>query len=336
MVELVQPTLLIDEADTFLSTNDELRGIINSGHNKAAAHVIRVDGDKLEPKKFSTWSPMVIAMIKKPAGTIVDRSIIIEMRRRLPGETVSKIPLNFSDNCLVLRRKIKRWADDNFSMIKGITPALPKSENDRALDNWTPLFSIAKVFGGEWPALAFSSFHTLNTEDDDDSLGVLLLDDIRNIFTTKFIDRIHSADLVQALIELEEKPWSEWRRGKALTVNNLSRLLKPFSVRSADTRIGHKVKRGFKLESFTDAFNRYLPSDTPFQSATALQSNDTNGFSQNESATPKIDVALEKPLKPIQDKGCSTVALKKGCAGEGGSLYTYQAPFVNNLTNKGK
>jgi len=32
VIELVQPTLLIDEADTFLNTNDEMRGIINSGH----------------------------------------------------------------------------------------------------------------------------------------------------------------------------------------------------------------------------------------------------------------------------------------------------------------
>lgn len=34
VVEMQQPTLLIDEADTFLSENGELRGILNSGHRQ--------------------------------------------------------------------------------------------------------------------------------------------------------------------------------------------------------------------------------------------------------------------------------------------------------------
>ena len=56
-IEKYTPTLLIDEADTFLKNNDELRGIINSGHTRASAHVIRVEGDSHEPVKFSTWGP---------------------------------------------------------------------------------------------------------------------------------------------------------------------------------------------------------------------------------------------------------------------------------------
>jgi hypothetical protein len=38
------PTLLIDEADTFLRGNDELRGILNSGHKRSNAFVIRTSG----------------------------------------------------------------------------------------------------------------------------------------------------------------------------------------------------------------------------------------------------------------------------------------------------
>ena len=40
-VEEVRPTLLIDEADSFVKDNEEMRGILNSGHTKAAAYVIR-------------------------------------------------------------------------------------------------------------------------------------------------------------------------------------------------------------------------------------------------------------------------------------------------------
>ena len=38
IVEMQQPTLLIDEADTFLSENGELRGILNSGHRQGGRH----------------------------------------------------------------------------------------------------------------------------------------------------------------------------------------------------------------------------------------------------------------------------------------------------------
>ncbi len=54
IIERFQPTLLLDEADTHLKNNDELRGIINSGHHRTAAYVLRVAGDELEPKLFST------------------------------------------------------------------------------------------------------------------------------------------------------------------------------------------------------------------------------------------------------------------------------------------
>jgi hypothetical protein len=33
-VEIARPTLLIDEGDTFLRENEELRGVLNSGHSK--------------------------------------------------------------------------------------------------------------------------------------------------------------------------------------------------------------------------------------------------------------------------------------------------------------
>jgi hypothetical protein len=42
VIEEMQPTLLIDEADTFLQANDELRGILNAGYHKPSAYVIRV------------------------------------------------------------------------------------------------------------------------------------------------------------------------------------------------------------------------------------------------------------------------------------------------------
>src|SRR5262249_37217060 len=43
VIEAHRPTLLVDEADTFLRDNDELRGVLNSGHRKGGAVLRRHD-----------------------------------------------------------------------------------------------------------------------------------------------------------------------------------------------------------------------------------------------------------------------------------------------------
>ena len=50
VIEEVQPTLLIDEADTFLKGNHELRGILNSGYRRQTAFVVRVTHEVADPR----------------------------------------------------------------------------------------------------------------------------------------------------------------------------------------------------------------------------------------------------------------------------------------------
>ena len=77
VVELQRPTLLIDEADTFLPENEELRGILNSGHRQGG-FVIRTVGEDFEPRSFSTYSACAIALIGRLPATLADRSVPIE------------------------------------------------------------------------------------------------------------------------------------------------------------------------------------------------------------------------------------------------------------------
>lgn len=323
VIDAWQPTLLIDEADTFLHGSDELRGVINSGHTKSGAFVVRTVGDDHEPKKFSTWAPMAIAMIKTPPGTILDRSIVIQLRRRLPGETAAKLPLGFEDTCLDLRRRCKRWAEDHTEELRTAAPALPRSANDRALDNWTPLLAIAETIGGDWPEQARAAFVHLTLEDDDDSIGPMILEDIRRVFTETRRQRMHSADLLSELLELEERPWSEWRHGKPLTSTGLARLLKPFKIKSKQLRIDATNRHGYELVQFMDTFRRYLTPaqggeddahspDPPIQSATPLQASNDAGSRRFQNATPGADVAFQKPDEASNGAGCSVVAFQNG------------------------
>ncbi len=67
-VEHWAPTLIVDEADTFLLTNLALRGVLNSGHTRATAFVVRAVGQ--EPRLFSTWGARMIALIGRLPATL--------------------------------------------------------------------------------------------------------------------------------------------------------------------------------------------------------------------------------------------------------------------------
>ena len=61
----------------------------------------------------------------------------------------------------------------------------------------------------------------------------------------------------------EDRPWPEWRRGKALTERQLAKLLEPFKIGPTKVRIGDKALQGYVREDLMDTFRRYLPSLDP-------------------------------------------------------------------------
>jgi hypothetical protein len=92
-IEEIRPTLLIDEADSFVKDNEELRGILDSGHTKVAANIIRnveVNGEH-KPRRFSTWAPKAIATIRKLADTLEDRAVIVTLQRKPKGAKVERL-----------------------------------------------------------------------------------------------------------------------------------------------------------------------------------------------------------------------------------------------------
>ena len=165
-----RPTLLIDEADTHLEKSDELRGILNSGHTKDMAFVLRTVGDDHEPRRFSTWAPKAIACIGKLADTLLDRAIHVQMRRKKAGEGVERLK-NFDGTNI--RRRCLRWAKDNEKDLKSSDPPIPATLHDRAADNWEPLLAMADIAGGDWPSLARKAAQRLTETDSDNLLAPL-------------------------------------------------------------------------------------------------------------------------------------------------------------------
>lgn len=292
-VENVRPTLLIDEADTFLHGKDQLRGILNSGHQKNGC-VLRTVGEDYEPRAFATFAPVAIAMIGRLPDTLADRSIPLRMRRKKTSEHVERLRLDrldFEDS----RSRMARWAKDAHALLGNCDPRVPSELHDRAADNWRPLLAIADTAGGTWPTRARSAAVELSASTDDEaSARILLLQDLYEIFERDGADKIFSHSLVAELVTREERPWPEWKAGKPLTVRQLARLLQPFGIRPRQIRIGDETRKGYRLQDLDDAFERYVTPPIRNNRNNPCKSKDSSG---STSETPPMDVSDDDPAE---------------------------------------
>ena len=258
-VEEWRPTLLIDEADTFLHGNDELRGVLNSGHSRENAYVVRTVGEDHQPRQFSTWAAKAIALIGDPPATLASRAIHITMRRLGPGESVETFRPDRASHLQPLARQSARWAADNIDMLRAADPVMPDGFNNRRADNWRPLFAIADTAGGHWAERARQAALKLDKPDAGQTTPLMLLDDLQTLFDQRDAERLSSAEIVEHLGKLEGRPWPEYgRTQKAITATQLARLLKPFNIFPTTLRIGDSTPKGYMRADFIEVFTRYL------------------------------------------------------------------------------
>lgn len=297
IIEAHAPTLLIDEADSFMRDNEELRGVINSGHTRQSAYVIRCVGDDHEPRQFSTWGAKALSGIGHLPETIMDRAVILELRRKLPSESVQRLRHADPETFKRLASKLARFAVDAGHSVKQARPVLPDELNDRAQDNWEPLLAIADYACGNWPQLArHAALKLSGMEQEAVSLSAELLADIKEVFETKKVERIATADLLAALIEDDLKPWATYNRGKQMSPRQLAKRLDEYGIHSQNIKFGYSdVKKGFRLDQFTDSFARYLtPSSTPLENPLLATSLEPQGFSGSD----KVAVAESMRYQP--------------------------------------
>jgi putative DNA primase/helicase len=279
-IEKHRPTLLLDEADVVFRLNDEMRTLFNASHTKPTAWVIRTVGEDYEPRRFGVWCPKWLALIGELPGTLTDRAIVIPMQRRPKDATTQRLRLDRLPQHRVQAETIARWAADHLDALQAADPALPEELNDRQQDNWRPLVAIADLAGKPWPDRARAAAVALSSASDDtNERGSLLLRDLQTIFTKHKTDRLTTAAILTELTALEERPWSDYARGKGITPRQLARLLKPFGVNSTTFRVGETTPKGYVLsDGLSDAFTRYISSTPPktgSESATSATSAET-------------------------------------------------------------
>jgi hypothetical protein len=318
-----QPTLLIDEVDTFLGENEELRGILDASH-RHDGHVPRLVGDNYEPRNFRVYTAVALAGIGSLHSTLMDRAIVVDLQRRRAGESIASLRIGKTGHLDDIARRIVRFIADNEERIAAMEPAMPPGLINRAADNWFALLAIADVAGGAWPQRVRKAAETarIAASGDEDWLE-LLLGDIRDIFTKREankvepVDRIPSLDLVEALVEIEGRPWAEMGKSrKPLTKHGLAYRLKPLGI--ITKKIGPKDARaaGYIREDFKDAFERYLPGEGDSDSDTRTECDEIRTSDDSDSDTSEPGCPSRKCEKPNNDGLLSECPSRKGGNGD--------------------
>ena len=257
------PTIIWDEADNSLrDDNSDANALLNTGHSREEDGVMRTVGDDHDVRVFDVHAPVAFACIGKLKDTMMDRSIIIRMRRKPQGAVIERLSPKANDLFIGARQRIVRWVNDNRRHIEDADPKIPKNLNDRACDNWRILLAIADQIGGEWPERARQAAMGLEAEGAGDAEDLLsqLLSDLYDIFRgVDFVPTLSEWGILAKLHKLDDRPWGELPpAGKPITEHRLGRMLKELEIKSGRQGSPPDQVRGYYADHFADAFRRYL------------------------------------------------------------------------------
>jgi hypothetical protein len=262
------PTLLLDEADAIFPRDgsvpegkEDLRSLLNAGHERDRP-VIRYNASTQKVERLPSFAMVALAGIGRLPDTIEDRAVIIRMRRRAEGEIVQ--PYRRRDRAPLrdLAGQIFTWIRAHHDDLELAAPDMPVT--DRAADTWEPLVAVADLAGGSWPERARLAAKALTAQSDEDtvSVGVRLLIDLREAFSTAPDSHtvVPTKDLINLLRRDDEGPWNDIGKGAGLSARRMADLLRPYGIEP-----GHdatRTVRGYRRAQFIDVWNRYCPSLT--------------------------------------------------------------------------
>jgi hypothetical protein len=304
-----RPVLLFDEADTYFGPRaqrdyEDLRGLVNAGHRRGAvAWRVVGEGKSMEVRPFPAFAAVAVAGIGELPETILDRAVVVRMRRRAPTEQLT--PFRYRKarpRGEALRDRIAAWARHHLVELAEAEPEMPAGIADRPADVWESLLALADLAGGDWPERGRAAAVELEAVRRSASVsqGTQLLADVRSVFEQNGVDRIGSEDLCARLAELDESPWGDLR-GRAIDPRGLAARLRPYDVRPHEVRFGEGTRKGYLLGDFHEAWTRYLPH--PPESATSA----TGEASATETEVLTSDVADVAAVADLGE-GKATVA----------------------------
>ena len=191
-----------------------------------------------------------------------------------------------------LAQKLCRLASESTEEFAGAERNAPRPDwlNDRACDNWSPLFAVASLIGDPWPERALQAARIINESSDDRDLGETLIHDIYQIFKTdNFPEVIKSGELANRLNQIESSPWGDFKRGDGISTHKLAAMLKSFDIKPKQDRDSRgSITRGYWVEDLDSVFKQYI------QLVQVVQPNNDRASSDIQSGTEKESCTTSK------------------------------------------
>jgi hypothetical protein len=262
------PTLMLDEVEALngkhpSETTQILLAVLNAGHRKGAT-IPRCEPPTMRVKQFPVYGPKLFAAIGRLPDTLLDRSIVIQMKRRKKTQVVARFrQVLAAAEAKPIHDGAERLVKAHYADIEQAYQRVVESDlaflNDRDADLWTPLFTMCTVFDttrlAHLKASAITLSATKASDDVDDSYALTLLRDIRTVWPDG-MEKYETSPLLEKLKALEESPWGEEKN--QLTARKLARILKPYEIEPRNIQIETRRPKGYHLTDFQDAFSRYL------------------------------------------------------------------------------
>lgn len=249
-----RPTLFLDEVDAIFTgaANEELRGMLNTGYKKngqIARQIMTKEGRDVE--FYSTFCPKLLAGINNGGlpDTIADRCIMVNLKRKKPGEEVERMnERKIASEVEALRERIEAWVKANAEALAGLEPKAIDTISDRAFEIAEPLLAIAMRFRGWTERSRKLMAHLLESKAPKLSINAQALAMAKSLMDEGEVkrDMITSAELAEAL---------------DVSPKRLGILLAPYDITPGTKRLpggGGKTAKGYYRRDFQDAWERYL------------------------------------------------------------------------------
>ena len=219
-----------------------------------------------DTKEWPTYAPVALAAIGDFPDTIMDRSVVIAMKRQASRERLK--PFRQKDaRCISepIVEKLQQLQEPLIEALEGYEPEMPPGIVDRPADVWEPIIMIGDIAKWGWSESIREAAIKLNNARlaQEPTPSNELLTDIRAIFGTDE-QKLTTDRLLSELNALIESPWGGFNQS-GLDARGLARFLKPYEIRPKKIRIDDKTFQGYRREDLADTWDRYCPPVVPPQ-----------------------------------------------------------------------
>jgi hypothetical protein len=279
-IERDKPTILYDEIDTVFGykKNDGMEGtrrLFNLGFTRGNK-VSRCAGQngKYTLEEFDTFCPKALCGIGKCLpDTVSDRALPIELERQSREKHARRFRRRDAEQFAgKLRAELQTLSERSelIDALRAANPALPDQLSDRQWDICEPLLAIADVAAGVWPKHARAALIRVCLQEEDVSIRIKLLADLKSVFGARNADRLPTEEILSELVSIADSPWAlMWADDLKFNITKaaakLARMLKGYKrpdgerLKPHTIRIGNQTPKGFLRGDFEDAWKRYLP-----------------------------------------------------------------------------